>query len=363
MFKQAVSVTNAGITNEVLILGLWNEGLSKEEHSHYKCFLKRIHVTTRNLPNNIIFSSIKYFEWCIKVIIVLWINKIQFIHVHSLKSLPVAVLAKLFLDSKLVYDAHELETEANGLKGKLKVICRVFEKFLIKFTDEVLTVSDLIAEHYRTQYPGISPIVIRNIPQLELQSSSKSNLRTILDIPKNDILLLYLGGLVTGRGIERALSCLSKKLDKFHVAFIGSGTLEKKIKSISILENQIHHYGPVAPDEVVSYAKAADIGLCLIEDLCLSYRLSLPNKLFEYLLAGIPVIINDLPEQRKFVEKYNCGWVLSDSENDLYNFLKELSLKDILDKKSGAEKVRTDLNWEREVEPYIKICKRYNFIY
>jgi glycosyltransferase involved in cell wall biosynthesis len=116
--------------------------------------------------------------------------------------------------------------------------------------------------------------------------------------------------------------------------------------------------GPVATDKVISYAKEADIGLCLIEDLCLSYRFSLPNKLFEYLLAGIPVIVNDLPEQRKFINKYKCGWVLSNPVNDLCDFLKELTLKEIFEKKKGAARVGNEISWEREVKPYLEIVKR-----
>ena len=71
------------------------------------------------------------------------------------------------------------------------------------------------------------------------------------------------------------------------------------------------------------------------------------------------MIIKDLTEKRKFIEKYNCGWILSNPVDDLRDFLKELTLKEIFEKKKGATNVANELNWNEEVEPYLQIVKRY----
>lgn len=358
MFKEVESVIDSKICNEVVIFGLWKEGLPKTQQYLSKCKINRIPVVCSMLPSNIFFSTLKYFEWVVKVLILVKRNKIQIFHAHGLKALPVCVLAKFLTGSALIYDAHELETEANGLRGKIKDICKIFEKLLIKFSDEVITVSDSISHHYSTQYANIDPVVVRNIPQIANQDLAKSNLRKKFSIPSEDILLLYLGGFIKGRGIELILNSFPSELESYHLAFIGSGVLEEKIQTNTGDQKKIYMNGPVPTDKVISYAKEADIGLCLIEDLCLSYRFSLPNKLFEYLLAGIPVIVNDLPEQRKFINKYKCGWVLSNPVNDLCDFLKELTLKEIFEKKKGAARVGNEISWEREVKPYLEIVKR-----
>lgn len=359
MFKEVESVIDSKICNEVVIFGLWKKGLSKMQQYSSCCKIKRISVLTSMLPSNIFFSILKYIEWTVKVLILVRRNRIKVFHAHGLKALPVCVLAKFMTGSALIYDAHELETEANGVKGKIKVICKIFEKLLIKFSDEVITVSESISKYYSTQNPNIYPVVVRNVPQINNQDLAKSNLRKKFNIPSEDILLLYLGGFIKGRGIELILNSFPSELESYHLAFIGSGVLEKKIQSNTGSRKKIYMHGSVPTDHVIAYTKEADVGLCLIEDLCLSYRFSLPNKLFEYLLAGIPVIINDLPEQRKFIEKYNCGWILSNPVNDLRDFLKELTLKEIFEKKKGAANVANELNWNEEVEPYLQIVKRY----
>ena len=358
MFKETESVIDSGYCEEVFILGLWKKGLLKVEQFLPKCKIIRIYVSSHCLPNNLFFSILKYLEWSIKVIVFICRNRIAIIHAHSLKALPVAVLAKFILNSTLVYDAHELETESNGLKGKLQIFCKVIERFLIKFTDEVITVSESIADYYKVQYSSTNPIVVRNIPRLPPQNVHRSNLRKKFKIHNNDLLFLYLGGFVYGRGIDLILNSFSSDLDKVHLAFIGSGILENKIRSVARLHSNVHLHEPVPSDQVITHAREADIGLCLIEDLCLSYRFSLPNKLFEYLLAGVPVILNDLPEQRKFVERYDCGWILSNPQSELGDFLKNLSLKEISDKKRGVDKARCELNWDTEVALYMKFVDR-----
>ncbi len=357
MFKESRSVINAGITNEVLILGLWSEGLQKEEEIFPNCNVVRFSVFTKNLPKNILFSALKYAEWSLKVVFFLSFNKIDVIHAHSLKSLPVAVIIKTLLKCFLVYDAHELETETYGLKKKFKKVFKFVESICVRFSDEVITVSDSISKYYRKSYEKVFPLVVKNIPTKRTQQYCDANLRARCKISADDILFLHLGGLVLGRGIERLLDAFSTVRDNKHLTFIGSGVLESKITPLTLETKNIHLLESVPSWQVTSFAKEADLGLCLTEDTCLNNRLSLPNKLFEYLMAGLPTVVNDLPEQRKFVEKYKCGWIISHSY-DLSDFLRKLSLKDILEKKRGAEKVCTELSWEKEVEPYLRIFKR-----
>jgi hypothetical protein len=116
MFKEVESVIDSKICNEVVIFGLWKEGLPKTQQYLSKCKINRIPVVCSMLPSNIFFSTLKYFEWVVKVLILVKRNKIQIFHAHGLKALPVCVLAKFLTGSALIYDAHELETEAKWVE-------------------------------------------------------------------------------------------------------------------------------------------------------------------------------------------------------------------------------------------------------
>ena len=82
-----------------------------------------------------------------------------------------------------------------------------------------------------------------------------------------------------------------------------------KILEAGEQNERIHYHESVSSKILNEYTCSANIGICLIEDLCLSYKFCLPNKFFEYAMAGLPILVSDLPEMRKLVEEYDCGVV------------------------------------------------------
>jgi glycosyltransferase involved in cell wall biosynthesis len=99
---------------------------------------------------------------------------------------------------------------------------------------------------------------------------------------------------------------------------------------------------------VLRYTSSADIGLCLIENTCLSYYYSLPNKLFEYLLTGLPVMVNDMPEQRQIVERFNCGWVVPSSLTEQVALIESIDAGELERYRAGAARAADAFDWEKE---------------
>jgi glycosyltransferase involved in cell wall biosynthesis len=361
MFKEVNSLVTAGFSKDLLIVGLWTPGLrEKEKHSLF-CRIWRLRLSSYFLPGNHFFSALKYMEWCIRILWFIGKLKVSMIHAHSLKSLPAAVALKYLTGASLIYDAHELETERNGLSGSMQRISRLIELLLIGFADATMVVSDSIAEHYRARYPGVNPVVVRNIPKFTQESRASVSLRKKLGLQDKDFLFLYLGGLVKGRGVEALLDAFSKLSSNHHLVFIGGGVLEETVLTSVSSSARIHWVPLVASSEVLAYAKGADVGLCFIEDICLSYRYSLPNKFFEYLLAGLPVAVYDLPEQKKIVEKYDCGWVLDRSASAMSAFLKGFKAEAAKAKQAGVFKAVKDLDWRNEERIYLSLCRSVLF--
>jgi glycosyltransferase involved in cell wall biosynthesis len=124
-------------------------------------------------------------------------------------------------------------------------------------------------------------------------------------------LFVYVGALESGRGIELLLEAFSSPDVEAHLALVGSGGLRDTILVAAQDNERIHHCPPVPHDELVTFIQGATGGFCLIEDVSLSDHYCLPNKLFEYAFAGLPVIASRLPDIQRLVEQYRLGWCTS----------------------------------------------------
>ena len=239
-------------------------------------------------------------------------KQIDIIHCNDLETLPIGVIIKRFFNKKvkIVYDAHEYETERHNIRGIRKTLVKNLEKYLIGYADAVMTVSDSIANEYVRLYGIKKPSLVLNTPSFKV--IEKGNIfRETFGISVESTIFLYQGALNLGRGIELILDTF-KSLPKDNVVvFMGYGTLEPIIKEAMDKHNNIYFHKAVPPNRVLAYTSSADFGLSLIEDSCLSYRYCLPNKMFEYIMVGIPVIVSNLPEMRKIVEEYDVGVVVN----------------------------------------------------
>ena len=266
---------------------------------------------------------------------------------------------KLFSKSNLVYDAHELETERNGWSRARKEIGKLVERILIRQADGVIVVSESIAKWYRDNYSLKNVYVIYNFTYKHVEQGAyhAKVFRKRLKLRDDEILFIYQGALGRGRGIEILLNVFSK-VDKIkHIVFMGYGDLEKAVKNWESKYSNIHFQPAVKPEEVLLYTSAADVGICLVENLCLSYYCTMPNKVFEYVSSGLPLIVSDFPEMAKIVDHNECGWKVSLDEGSVTDLINKISKEEIEQKRSNVLKCRDDFLWEKQEKKLLTIYR------
>jgi glycosyltransferase involved in cell wall biosynthesis len=180
------------------------------------------------------------------------------------------------------------------------------ERALIKRVDATITVNESIAEIIVRQYGVSKPTVLMNCP-LYWEVKRTNLLRETCEVPEKKRILLYQGGLQPGRGISRLIDVI-QTIPECVLILMGGGPLKEELAAkIETLRGMVYLLDAVPVDRLLLYTASADVGLCMIENYGLSYYLSLPNKLFEYIMAGVPVVSSDFPEMRRIVSEYRIG--------------------------------------------------------
>lgn len=237
------------------------------------------------------------------------------VHCHDTFALPAGWVLKKKIGCQLIYDAHELESQKNGQNAILSFSTLAIEMCCWKQIDFLISVSNSIINWYLMQFgnkPNAlilnSPIIAKTrSPSTEILDTPRTYFHEKYHIPKDHLVFVYLGILGPGRGIEICLNAFAFGPRHTHVIFIGFGPLEALIVNHSRSYNNIHFHPSVPHDQVVPLARNADYGLCLIENASLSDYYSLPNKLFEYCFANLPIVASDFPEIQQFIAQYSSG--------------------------------------------------------
>ncbi len=275
---------------------------------------------------------------------------------------------------KLIYDSHEIYIETinqffprSGWKkiyGVPLIKINQFlhskkEKIFIQSVDIKVTVCESLRKYFLKKLRA-DFLVLRNCPSLthikEINEEEKSSKRADFNIANNDFLLLYQGDINPGRGLSIMLDVMKQLPSNFKFIIIGDGmllqSLKDKCKNESI--KNVRFLGRISYKDLMTYTQIADLGINLIEPINESKRLSLPNKLFEYMSVGVPFLSNDLPEPRVLVEEYKCGVLVDYSnKNNIAESIISLSEdKDFLSTlgNNGKKAINEDLNWSIEFE-------------
>ena len=287
------------------------------------------------------------------------INKFKpsVIHCHDTLALPIAILFKVFHSKlKVIYDAHELGASRNGIGNFFSKIVYFFEKITWRFIDHFISVSPSIIKWYEEEYGRKKNTLILNSPEIETKKTENSNgFRKKFLINDDEKLFIYVGEINKGRGIINLLE-IFKDL-KSRILFLGYGPLVNKVKDFENNYSNIHYHEAVEPDSLVSLIQEADVGLCLVERVSLSDYFCLPNKLFEYAFAGLPVIASDFPDIKFFVEKYDLGFCCD--SGSIKDIKKNLERYESIIKISKKEVSKLyDLSWQKQELNLINVYRR-----
>lgn len=257
----------------------------------------------------------------------------QLIHCHDTLVLPIAWLYKLLKPSTiLIYDAHELESQKNGQNKILSTFTLLIERIVWKKINGFITVSESIQQWYISNLGTKPSCIIYNAPVTNEEHLAKDKiLRERFGISINEKIFLYVGYISTGRNIEKLLEIFEEQDDNFHLIFIGYGPLVDLVKKFENKLNNIHYHESVRHDKLVSILEEANAGLCLIPNSSLSDYYALPNKFFEYILAGLTVIASDFPDLRKKIDKYELGYYCNPhSKEEIVKVIEKFKEKEIV---------------------------------
>lgn len=288
---------------EVNLIGRENKKSLPVEHRSYKT--ERIFCYFNN-------GVLLYAEFMIKLFFKLFAKKTDVFLANDLDTLLPNYLVATSKNKKLVYDSHEYFTGVPELEKTVtkKRIWKGFENFILPKIKYAYTVNQSIADLYGSEY-GINMKVVRNVPLLQPQAQDFKKL-----YPEDKIILLLQGaGINEERGAEELIESMQLLPDKFNLYLIGSGTCWEKLKISTKklqLQERVTFIEKLPFDQLRHYTEQAHLGLSLDKPVSLNYQLSLPNKIFDYIHAGIPVLASPVVEVKNIIENFEVGTTINE---------------------------------------------------
>ena len=282
-------------------------------------------------------------------------------HAHDLDSLWPAARAARRRNAALVYDSHECWIEQSSLVGRplVRSFWARLERRLLPQVDRTITVSASIVRWFQERYGLEQVALVRNLPQYRKPLESQ-RIRAELGLGPERPIVLYQGGFLTENGLAEQIGAVAG-VEGAAFVLIGDGPCESQLKALVSREglaDRVYFISRVPFAELHSYTCSADVGLCLIKGTGKSFYYSMPNKLFEYLMAGLPVMASDFPEMRAVVRDSGAGQVADPEDGPGIR----RSVADLLrDADRRAEYRRAALeaagryNWEQEAPNLVRL--------
>ncbi len=347
IFNQALSASRRGWQVEILAL-------------------KTPEVPETSLIENVIIHRLKIRWWRGGPLKFLTFNRKLFfrllrepydiLHVHDLWVLPAAALAKILKGGRLIYDAHEYYRGLEIFKRKplSRALWMIAERWFIGKAETVIAINSFHAELFRKRYPQISRTeVIMNVP-------IRREISTLPAFSERKPVVLFQGIFKPARGLSQVIEAIHR-VENGAVHLIGFGEEEPELRRLVkefTVEDKVRFIGKMSWDEVLSETRQVRAGIVLFEPINENYQYASPNKFFEYVMAGTPVIASDIPTFREFIKRFEVGILVSPyspveivaaiekllSDENSWNFYHQNCLK-----------AREVWNWEQQEEKLMKI--------
>jgi len=346
--KTAITLQEMGF--DVLLVG-------RKLHSSLP--IKRSYKTKRM---RLIFKTEVWFymEYNIRLFFFLLFTKTDVLLANDLDTLLPNFLISKLKRNLLVYDSHEMFCEGPELQGRkfVQSVWRFIERSIVPKLEFTYTVSQSIADAYNKRY-NVNFQLIRNIPKLEKESKKVEQFNF-----GGKKIILYQGVMNPGRGLEETIAAMPF-VENAILVIIGFGKVEDELKELVRkfnLEDKVIFYGKVPFEDLLSYTKQANVGLLLERPFGLSFTYSLPNKLFDFIHAELPILASPLVEVKRIMDQYNVGELVDNyTPEHIAKKLNEMLTDEekVKDWKQNMQKAKQELNWENEQKKLIEIYANF----
>ncbi|MEN9972355.1 MAG: hypothetical protein RIS20_702 [Bacteroidota bacterium] len=329
---------------DVLLIGRKKKSSPALNQRNYRT--KRLHLIFEKGP-------LFYAELNLRLFFILLFQRKTLLYSNDLDTLLPNFLVSKLSGAKLIYDSHELFTEAPELihRNRVRKIWLAIERLIFPRLKHIITVNDSIANTYKELYRK-ELLVIRNIPNKYQPTQHLT--KTQLEIPENTFLIIIQGsGLNVERGIEEAVLAM-KMLEDTTLMLVGDGDVMPVVKELiktNRLEDKVKIFGRRPYDEMMQFTMHADLGLTLDKPLSKNYEYSLPNKVFDYMHAGTPILASKLVEIERVIESHQIGVILEEvSPAAIASVVNDIKSQPdlLLQLKEACRKASEIENWENE---------------
>lgn len=288
-------------------------------------------------------------------------TKADVYHAHDLDTLEICGIAAAKNGGRLVFDSHELWLKSTKYLCRTtwfnRIRLRNIERRFIYKCDSVIAVTPMRADAMIQTYPDLDHVeVLMNCPEKLLSLPERGLLREKLRIPSENTIVLYQGVFSPGRGLEQLIDAMGGIANKnISLVMIGMDAMNGALQDLvseKKLDRTVLFLPPVPSEELASYTVDADIGVILFENTCLNNYYSLPNKLFEYMMASVPIVSSSFPELQSVIREAACGLTVNtgckEEISDAIVQLHESPAKRIAFGKSGRGMALSKYNWEQQ---------------
>ncbi len=305
-----------------------------------------------------------YAEFNLRLFFFLLIHKADVLVANDLDTLLPSFLMNKLRGIPLVYDSHEFFTETPEVihRPLVRGIWLTIEKNIVPRLPWMITVNESLAQIFTKKY-GIKTLAIRNVPSLRPLPHPADLASEGIPVGHN-ILILQGSGINIHRGAEEVVEAM-RYLENTILLIVGSGDVIETLKKMAEeprIAGKVIFIPRLPAEKLATLTAAAHIGLSVDKDICPNYHFSLPNKLFDYIHAGTPVLASNLPEVRKIVEQWQIGRILPNHEPrqiaaTLHHMLSDRESLTLY--RQNCLKAREELCWEKEKIPLQKCYEAF----
>lgn len=304
-----------------------------------------------------------YAEFNIRLLIFILFKKSGLLVSNDLDTLVPNWIAHKIKRIPLVYDTHEYFTGVPELVGRpcVQSIWKAIERSIFPCLKTVVTVNKSIAQQYNAEY-RVACHVVRNIGTHNIAGQLAN--RNELGLPPGKIIILQGNGINIQRGAEEAVEAMQWVNDATLI-IVGDGDVIPQLKQQAKeqhLEHKVLFIPRQPPDRLIHYTRQASIGLTLDKNTNLNYQFSLPNKLFDYINAGVPVLASRLPEIERIVAHYGIGdFIETHDPRHIAHKINSMFANDkaMHSYRQGLVKAASELTWENEEKILLAIFQSY----